>query len=175
MNNVMNVEFLMDNFIGFGTDFLDTTVPDTHQMRLATVPLENAGISPATELRESNMLIAKLAIGLWRLRRSIARVTLQTEQSQLYQHCDRIEAQCEEAGLRLQSFTQQRYVDGMAVKVVSFQTKPGIVGEWISETVTPAVYLQNHLIHRAEVIVDLGETSDIPETSNSKVETNPKS
>jgi len=57
------------------------------------------------------------------------------------------------AKVEVQDLVNEKYVDGMALKVVAFQPTEGFGARTIAETIKPSVLYRDHLIQQGEVIV----------------------
>ena len=66
-----------------------------------------------------------------------------------------------DAGVEIRDHLHDPYDPGFSLKAVAFQPTPGLRREEIIETIRPSVYLGEHRIQTAEVIVG---TPDPPET-----------
>ena len=55
--------------------------------------------------------------------------------------------------IEVREHTGERYVTGMALRVIAFQPAPGISEETVSETIKPTVFYRDNLIQRGEVVV----------------------
>lgn len=110
--------------------------------------------------REHQQLLAEISTGLWRLRKSL--VNPQTGQpmegaNRAYRHLLAVWELIQEAGYIIQDHTRQPLSSRPMVKIITYEYKPGIESEIISETIKPSVYFRNdaeiELIQAGEVVV----------------------
>jgi len=71
----------------------------------------------------------------------------------LYRHFEAALDALGSGGVEIRDHTGERYVPGMALRVIAFQPQPGTRIETIVETLKPSVFLGDQLIQRGEVIV----------------------
>ena len=100
--------------------------------------------------------VASVATALWRVRAKL----LQDRSSELPEDLRNLPRHVESAwdalwasSVEVRDHTGQRYVAGMALKVVAFQPTAGIGTEVIQETIKPSVFYKDKLVQRGEVIV----------------------
>jgi hypothetical protein len=95
-----------------------------------------------------------VATHFWRLRARLDRLEDSSAGRAIRRHAEAALADLQEGGLEISDPTGQDYVTGLAVKVLQFQPNEEAQRETIAETIRPAVYFQDKLIQRAEVIVE---------------------
>jgi len=101
-------------------------------------------------------LVANVATGLWRARKRMlpdGQAEPPDELRGAYRHVEATWDALISAKVEVRDHTGERYVPGMALKVIAFQPTRGVALEVIDETIKPSVYYGNLLIQRGEVIV----------------------
>lgn len=119
-----------------------------------------AGRSAVAE-RELLKLVMELATGLWRIGKATPPPNDDGSTDELRRLRRHIEAAWDvlaDAGVEVQEHTGERYVTGMAVKVLAFQPVTGVNTELIEETIRPSVFYKERLVSPGEVIVATPET-----------------
>jgi hypothetical protein len=110
--------------------------------------------------REHRRLIVDISTWLWRLRKEL--VNPETgqpieETRRAYRHFQSVWDVLQEAGYTIQDHTGQPVKPHQKLKVITYEPKPGIEREIISETIKPSVYYQSdetkEMIQMGEVIV----------------------
>ncbi len=96
----------------------------------------------------------RVATHFWRLRGRLDRLDDSSAGRAIRRHAEAALDDLQQGGLEISDPTGQDYVTGLAVKVLQFQPTEGAQRETIAETIRPAVYFQDKLIQRAEVIVE---------------------
>ena len=100
--------------------------------------------------------LASVATALWRARTKLtedAQANLPPELRHLPRHIHAAWDALTAGGVQVEDPTGQQYVAGMAVNVLTFQPLEGIDCDTIHETIKPAVYCDDKLIQRADIIV----------------------
>ncbi|WP_030430622.1 hypothetical protein [Allokutzneria albata] len=92
--------------------------------------------------------LADVATAVWRLRAKLA-----DQDSPVHRHAQTAMDALAEAGIEVQSYRDQGYDPGLAIRVLAFQPRPGLTREIIVETIRPTVYLHGKVISMGEVIV----------------------
>ncbi|MFB9907496.1 hypothetical protein [Allokutzneria oryzae] len=103
--------------------------------------------TPRTVQVESRSL-ADVATAVWRLSTKLA-----DESSPARRHAQTAMDALAEAGIEVQSYRDQGFDPGLAIRVLAFQPRPGLARETIVETVRPTIYLHGKVIGMGEVIV----------------------
>ena len=62
--------------------------------------------------------------------------------------------------VEIKDHTDEKYVSGMALTVLTFQNDPHIKTETITETIKPSVYYNDNLIQNGEVVVSVPSTQN---------------
>ena len=112
--------------------------------------------APAAETKELLRLLTDLATGLWRIRRKMAALgegVSPEEMRKLNRYVESAWDMLAGAKVEVQDLTGEKYVDGMALKVIAFQPTEGVAGEVVDETIKPTVFYRDQLVQRGEVIV----------------------
>ena len=124
---------------------------------------EEAGLAA---LLKQQCLLVRLGTGLWRISRKMPGDTapssrdLRVAQRHIDATCDAMA----DGGLEVKDHLGDRYVSGMALKVIAFEPTPGTVRATIAETISPSIFYQDQLLQRGEVIVAVPPVdSDRPE------------
>ena len=127
-------------------------------------------VSHVSQATDDEKFMADLATRLWRIREKMldpgtGQPLKSVERS--YRHLERLIAELEDKGIRIEDKTGDPYDPGMAVKVVSSEPTEGILRELVKETVEPAVYREDRLIQPAQIVVGTpsASASDPPEIS----------
>ena len=100
--------------------------------------------------------LAEIAIGIWRLKRSLLREDLGSQDittKRSWKFLERLLALLESRGIRIQDKTGEPYDVGMALRVVTAEERADLSRELIIETITPTVFCRENIIHAGEVIV----------------------
>lgn len=112
--------------------------------------------APGADASGFYRLIADVATGLWRIRKKVlpdgAGEPPEGMRS-VYRHVEAVWDALTAAKVEIRDHTNERYVTGMALKVIAFQPVPSVQVETILETIKPSVFHQDRLIQRGEVIV----------------------
>jgi hypothetical protein len=100
--------------------------------------------------------LAEIAIGLWRLKRSLLLeipgvADIKTKRS--WKYLERLFSHLELREITIQDKTGEPYDPGMSLRVVSAEQRPDLNRELIVETITPTVFCRKNIIHAGEVIV----------------------
>jgi len=100
--------------------------------------------------------LAELGTGLWRLRQRM--IEPETDRPpegmrRAYRHLESVLDMMTEAGVKIQDHTDDPFDAGLSLRVIAFQTMPGIQRERVVETIKPTVYLGGQVIQMGEVIV----------------------
>jgi hypothetical protein len=100
--------------------------------------------------------LAEIAIGLWRLKRSLlleipTAIDIKTKRA--WKHLERLFAHLESREITIQDKTGEPYDAGMSLRVVSAEQRTDLSRELIVETITPTVFCRENIIHAGEVIV----------------------
>ncbi|MBK8976386.1 MAG: hypothetical protein IPM29_10690 [Planctomycetes bacterium] len=101
-------------------------------------------------------LLSDVATGIWRARRKMLPDGASEPPPELrssWRHLESVWDALACHGVEVRDHTGERYVAGMALRVIAFQPTVGVQGERIIETIKPTVYCQDHLIQRGEVVV----------------------
>lgn len=110
--------------------------------------------------KEQMGLLADIGTGLWRLRQKLLQPGSDQpleEVRRAYRHFQGVWDTLQEGGVTILDHTNQPYDSGLDLKVVTFETHPGIQREVVSETIKPSIYFERYgkrwLIQMGEVIV----------------------
>lgn len=99
-------------------------------------------------------IVSELGVIVWRLQK---RASADLDASEILRRISRdveiADTVLNQGDILIKDYTGQYFDSGMGVEVISFQPAAGISREQIIETIKPAVYYKNKLIHIAQVIV----------------------
>ena len=104
--------------------------------------------------------LADLGLGLWRLRRRMVDPKTEEpleEMRRAYRHFESTWDALIETGIEVQDHTDSLFDSGMSLKVIAFQTMPGLEREKVIETIKPTIYYKGQRIRMGEVIVGTPE------------------
>jgi hypothetical protein len=107
-------------------------------------------------VKELLSLLTDVTTGLWRLKRKMAppgQTEAPAELKRLYRYVESAWDTLASGKVEVRDPTGERYVDGMALKVIAFQPTEGTVEETIAETIKPSIFYRDQLVQRGEVIV----------------------
>ena len=124
----------------------------TQQLNLAA----DSSSTDAPDAADDERFMADLATRLWRIQtKMIDPTTSEPFESvtRSFQHLERLIGELEAKGIRAEDKTGEIYDPGMMVTVLSHEPVTGIAREIIHETVEPAVYHNERLIQRAQIVV----------------------
>ena len=123
-------------------------------------PVTTSPTGDTSFFQEQMELIADISTGLWRLQqRLINPDTGQPleESRRAYRHFQSVWDAIHEAGFIIQDHTGEPFNARQMLKVITYEQKPGIDREIVSETIKPSVYYhkegQDTMIQMGEVIV----------------------
>lgn len=119
-------------------------------------PAGTRGSVDSEERRTFYRLIAQTATGLWRVRRRTlpeGAVERPDEMRQVRRHVEATWDILTQGMVEIRDHIGEKYVTGMALKVVAFQPTPGVQRETIVETIRPSIFYKDTLIQRGQVIV----------------------
>ena len=111
---------------------------------------------PVPEMREFYAVIADVATGLWRIRRRMVRDgngEMPDETRKIFRHVESAWDNLSDRSVEVRDQTNEKYVSGMALKVIAFQPTPGTRSKMIAETIKPSIFYKDTLIQQGEVIV----------------------
>jgi hypothetical protein len=107
-------------------------------------------------------LTMEMGTTFWRLQRRVtAGGEVPQEMRRILRDIEAMEDALRQASIEVKDHTGQKYVDGMALKVIARQETPGIACEMVIETIKPTIYCRNNLVQRGEVIVGIPESDAV--------------
>jgi len=119
------------------------------------VPTESSAF-----FQEQLELIADIGTGLWRLKQRLTNPETGQpleETRRAYRHFQSVWDAITEAGYTIMDHTGQPFNARQTLKVITYEQKPGIEREIVSETIKPSVYYQKEdkewMVQMGEVIV----------------------
>jgi len=122
-----------------------------------------ASSAPAEDIEPFHRLISDVGTGLWRARRrmsSKAGTELSGDMRVAHRHVESTWDALVGGQVKIVDPTGEKYVTGMALRVITFQPTPGLTQETIVETIEPSIFYKGKLIQRGEVIVGTPMDSD---------------
>lgn len=124
--------------------------------------------SPETKVLLS--LIAEFATGLWRIKRKTDGMDeLKGPMQPVRRHIESTIDTLTSAKVEIQNHTGEKYITGMALKVIAFQPASSVQVERIAETIKPSIFYKDKLIQRGEVIVETPEEQQSGQESPTEV------
>jgi hypothetical protein len=105
------------------------------------------------ESKQMLSLIAELATSLWRARRKLAHGSGDGNKA-VSRHIEAAFDTLAAAKIEVKDHTGEKYVTGMALKVIAIQPNPAIRTNIITETIKPTIRYKDLLIQRGEVAVE---------------------
>ncbi len=113
-------------------------------------------------------LTVEMGTNFWRLQRRLtAGGEAPQEMKRILRDVEAMDDALNQAGIEVKDHTGEKYVDGMALKVIVRQPAPGIECETVIETIKPTIYIGDNLIQRGEVIVGVPEPEEMPGAAKS--------
>lgn len=129
---------------------------------------EHKAISES-EVNNLQKLIADIATGVWRMRNKFSMVNIEDlpdEMKKANRHLESVWDALASAKVETRDHTSEKYVPGMALKVIAFQPTPHVQAERITETIKPSVFYKDTLIQVGEVIVATPDTTELKNNAN---------
>lgn len=123
------------------------------------------------DIRKLIELVADIATGIWRMKNKFSTVTMDDmpdEIKKAYRHVESTLDAISNAKVEVRDQTNEKYVAGMALKVIAFQPSSSVHIEMISETIRPSIFYNDKLIQMGEVIVKTPEKTESEESNNIK-------
>ncbi|WP_051325521.1 hypothetical protein [Glycomyces tenuis] len=99
--------------------------------------------------------LAEVATAVWRLGNKVP-------DGPLHRYVLGVSDALAAAGVEARGYDGVAYDSGMRLRVLAFQPTPGLDGERVLETVSPAVFVRGEPIRLGEVIVGIPETEPDP-------------
>ena len=140
--------------------------------------LENAGKKNDVICRvydchfhELTKLLADIATGLWRINNKFSAVDIDILPNELKKAHRHIESTMDAligAKADIRDHANEKYVAGMALKVIAYQPSSSVQVEMITETIKPSVFYKDELIQMGEVIVATPATPELEEDSKAE-------
>jgi len=100
--------------------------------------------------------MADIGTGLWRARKTaVDRETGAPREGmeRVFNHLQSVFDALETQGVHVKDHTGERWVDGRFLSVVAFQPMPELTEEVITDTIRPSIFIGDHHIQEAQVIV----------------------
>jgi len=123
------------------------------------------------ELPKMIGLLADIATCLWRMRDKFKKINiddLPDEITKANRHLESIWDTLKSAKVEIRGHTNEKYVPGMALKVIAFQPTSSVQTEKIAETIKPSVFYKDILIQVGEVVVATPDTAELKRNGNIK-------
>ncbi len=134
------------------TTEVDQLKAQVMQLRSAASSRQKTDIVPSSVVKT----FATIATNTWRAKiKMVDSDTGETkeEMKRVYRHIEAIVEALKQIGVETIDPVGLAYDSGMALKVVTFESTPGLSSEEIKETISPSVAWQGQLIQIGEVIV----------------------
>lgn len=124
-------------------------------------PERQMGLSTLQSQLGLTAALCKAAIEAWRLQRLGPRVC-EVDRERIQAIADRLTASLAQAGVVIEDHTDQAYVEGLSVEVLTIEVRTDFApGEHrIVETVKPSVYIAGQLVAPGQVILGRGANQD---------------
>ncbi len=108
--------------------------------------------------------LCQAALEAWRLARLVPRLC-EADGERVQAIADRLSAGLAQAGVVIQDHTDQIYVDGLAVEILTTEDRPDLppASLRIVETVKPSVYIAGQLAAQGQVILGRGAAAEVQE------------
>lgn len=144
-----------------------------HPSQVTGTPKAECGLRqiPESEVKSFQKLIADIATAVWRMRDKFKKVNiddLPDEITKANRHLESIWDTLKSAKVEIRGHTNEKYVPGMALKVIAFQPTSSVQTEKIAETIKPSVFYKDILIQVGEVIVATPDTAELKRNGNIK-------
>ena len=114
-------------------------------------------------------LIADIATGIWRMKKKFSAVKIDDMQDDIkkaYRHVESTWDTLYSANVKVRNHTNEKYVDGMALKVIAFQPSSLVNIKTITETIKPSIFYKDKLIQMGEVIVETPNVIEFKKNGN---------
>jgi hypothetical protein len=111
---------------------------------------------------EQMQLMASVCTGLWRAQQSLEQ-NAGERPIRASRHLEAVMDTIDHAGYKIVNHTQEEYLSGMEISVLTFETREGITKPLITETIKPSIYYhpaggEQRRIQMGEVIVAIPQT-----------------
>ena len=127
------------------------------------------GVNALRSFAALTQALCQAALEAWRLTRLAPRLC-ETDGARVQAIADRLSAGLMQAGVVIEDHTDQAYVEGLAVEILTTEDRaelaPGILR--IVETVKPSVYIAGQLAAQGQVILGRGVPADIGRSDGSR-------
>lgn len=153
-----------------GSDRVDTNRPSLISLNMKPPDLQHASPQGRDRCKEYDCeihklvsLVADIATGIWRTRSKLSAVdidSLPAEVIKAHRHIGFMWDALSSAKIEVQDHTNEKYVAGLALKVIAFQPSPSVHVEIITETIKPSIFYNDRLIQMGEVIVETPEKTE---------------
>ena len=145
-------------------------------MRPSNVQMTSKQKDATCEVRDYELpkligLIADIATGIWRMKNKFKTVKIDDMPDEIKKVCRHLESTLDalsNAKVEVRDQTDEKYVAGMALKVITFQPSSSVHIQMISETIRPSIFYNDKLIQMGEVIVKTPEKTESKESNNIK-------
>jgi len=105
-------------------------------------------------------LAVEMGTSVWRLQRRLAiEGEVPEEIRRVLRDLESAWDALRQGGIEIKDHTGEKYVRGMALRVIEFQPTPGLTREQIMETIKPTIYRKDKLVQMGEVIVGVPEAA----------------
>ena len=110
-------------------------------------------------------------ISIWRTKKKFSSVNIEElpdEIKKAYRHVESTWDALSSAKIKVRDHTNEKYVAGMALKIIAFQPSSSVHIQMITETIKPSIFYSGKLIQMGEVIVETPEKTESRERDNVK-------
>jgi len=112
--------------------------------------------------KEITRLVSEIGTNLWRMRQKMVNADTDRQLETMrrpFRHLESIWDALSEKQITIQDHTGKPYDPGQLIKVLAYETVPGIGRDTVIETITPTIYLKSEIIQMGEVIVGTPQES----------------
>jgi hypothetical protein len=172
MSEVMNSfrQFLYNKRFQIQRNQLDPKVQEALVWLISqglTIDSKRAREPVNADTKQMYNLIANIVTSLWRARRKLAQVSGDANKA-ASRHIDAAFDALAAAKVEVKDHTGEKYVTGMALKVIAIQPNPSLRTDIITETIKPTIRYKDLLIQRGEVAVETPANEATPQGQNNK-------
>ena len=150
----------LEDFLEHADEVIVNYLKEENQKYAPVKPAPTGSAEGSALFQEQMELVADIGTGLWRLRQRLINpeTGLPLEETRrAYRHFQSVWDAIEGAGYTIQDHTGQPFNARQTLKVITYEQKPGIEREIVSETIKPSVYYQKEgkewMVQMGEVIV----------------------
>jgi hypothetical protein len=138
--------------VPFPKDLMNRTLVPVDSMALRNRVGDHEALS-----KKDIRTLADLATSLWRAKQRLVGIekgAMAVESRKILRPIDSALENLENIGVRIEDFTGQPYVQGMAINVVSSQPNSAAMSDRIYETLKPTIYFRDQFVQAGDVIIE---------------------